>query len=78
MAVEVRGLELPVNKIGEYSEQMLTALNEHDALVAVAAAMLEALEGTMRTMIIHHGADCRCNECKAARAAIAQAQGGGE
>lgn len=42
-------------------------------LIAAAPELLEALQGTMRTMEMHHGKDCRCKECLSARAAIAKA-----
>lgn len=37
--------------------------------------LIAALKGTMRTMALHHGRDCRCLECKAGRAALDRAKG---
>lgn len=45
-------------------------------LMAAAPALLRALHGAMRTLRMMHGEDCTCGECKDARAAIAQAEGG--
>ena len=51
------------------------AYDEKDTpLLAAAPELLKALKGTMRTMQMMHGADCRCVECKDARAAIEKAE----
>jgi hypothetical protein len=55
---------------------VVQAVNPEDIDVITAAPeLLDALIGTMRTMVLHHGADCNCKECSAARHAIKKAKG---
>jgi hypothetical protein len=46
------------------------------ALIAAAPDLLAALKGTMRTLRMQHGDDCKCLECQNANAAIAKAEKG--
>jgi hypothetical protein len=71
----INGRDQYRTRIATFTDKRGPVAHHYGPLFAAAPELLAALKGTLRTMVIYHGADCRCKECQAVHDAIAKAEG---